>query len=74
MGYARAMSPCICCKQSFTYNPMRVPSTSAVTGVREPIYQACSIDRVNRIRVKNGLPPIVPLPDAYEVRDESEAS
>jgi hypothetical protein len=42
-----------------------VPSSSAVTGKREPICLAC-VEKLNPIRVKNGLAPIVPLPGAYE--------
>lgn len=71
MGYALAMSPCLGCGRVFSYNPMRVPSCSAVTGKREPICQAC-VDRINPERIKNGLEPIVPHRDAYEACDESE--
>jgi hypothetical protein len=39
--------------------------------VREPICRNC-VERVNPQRIKNGLEPIVPLPDAYEPVDESE--
>jgi len=71
MGYVLATGPCIGCGNVFSYNPVRVPSCSAVTGKREPICEAC-VARVNPMRVKNGLEPIVPLPDAYEGCDESE--
>ena len=70
MGYALAMSPCIGCGQVFGYNPTRVPSIT-INGEREPICRFC-VARVNPIRKANGLPPIVPLPDAYEPVDESE--
>jgi hypothetical protein len=71
MGYVTAMSPCIGCRRVFSYNPVRVPSCSAVTGKREPICQDC-VDRVNPMRIKNGLPPIVVLPDAYDACGEDE--
>ena len=50
---------------------MKAPSSSAITGEREPICQAC-VDQLNPIRIKNGLQPIVPLPGAYEPQDEDE--
>ena len=71
MGYLMVTSPCIGCKRPFSYNPMKVPSCSAVTGKREPICEAC-VARVNPVRIKNGLEPIVPLPGAYDPCDESE--
>jgi hypothetical protein len=71
MGYYLATSPCIGCGNLFSYNPVRVPSCAAVTGKREPICQTC-VDRVNPMRIENGLEPIVPLPGAYEAADESE--
>lgn len=71
MGYAIAMSPCVRCRQLFAYNPLRVPSISIAGGPREPICAAC-VEAVNPARRANGLPPIVPLPDAYEPVDESE--
>jgi hypothetical protein len=70
MGYITAMSPCINCGAIFSYNPLRVPSIR-INGVREPICSSC-VARVNPIREKNGLAPIVPLPDAYEACDEGE--
>jgi hypothetical protein len=71
MGYVTATSPCLGCGRVFSYNPLRVPSCSAATGKREPICQIC-VDRVNPMRIKNGLEPIVPLPDAYEACEEDE--
>jgi hypothetical protein len=70
MGYAFCTSACIGCGRIFSYNPMRVPSCR-INGVREPICKSC-VERVNPRRIKNGLEPIVPLPDAYEACDESE--
>lgn len=72
MGYALCTSHCFGCHRLFSYNPMRVPSIrDPQTGSKEPICQAC-VDRANPQRVRNGLPPIVPAPDAYEACDESE--
>jgi hypothetical protein len=70
MGYAFCTGPCVGCHRIFSFNPVRVPSIT-IHGTREPICQAC-VDRVNPMRVKNGLPKIVPYPDAYEACDESE--
>jgi hypothetical protein len=69
-GYAIAMSHCIGCGRLFGYNPLRVPSLTW-KGTREPICQAC-VTRINPRRIANGLPPIEPLPDAYEACDERE--
>ena len=71
MGYVTAMSPCIGCGQVFSYNPMRVPSSSAVPGKREPICEAC-FDRINLRRTTSGLEPFVRHPDAYEACEEDE--
>lgn len=71
MGYALVIGPCIGCKQLFAFNPLRVPSCSAITGQREPICRDC-VARVNPRRIENGLAPIVPAPDAYESVEESE--
>lgn len=71
MGYAFAMGPCLGCGRVFSFNPLRVPSCSAVTGKREPICRDC-VTRINPARIANGLPPIVPLPDAYDAADEGE--
>jgi len=70
VGVVQAYSACIGCRQPFFYNPVRVPSVT-VNGSREPICRNC-VERVNPTRVKNGLPPIVPLPGAYDAADESE--
>lgn len=71
MGYMMAMGPCIGCGRVFTFNPLLVPSSSAVTGEREPICEGC-VDRLNVIRRKKRMALIVPLPGAYEPRDEDE--
>jgi hypothetical protein len=71
MGYVLATGPCIGCRRVFSFNPLRVPSCSAITGAREPICQDC-VDRVNPMRIANGLAPIVPAPDAYEAAEDDE--
>lgn len=70
MGYATAMGICFGCKQPFSFNPVRVPSIM-ISGSKEPVCAGC-VERVNPKRIANGLPPIVPLPDAYEACEESE--
>jgi len=72
MGYVFITSACFGCGQIFSYHPNRVPSIrNPATGSREPICRVC-VERVNPMRVKNGLDPIVPLPGAYEPADENE--
>jgi hypothetical protein len=71
MSYAYAMSPCICCKRPFVYNPLRVPSTSAITGQREPICETC-IGLINEKRKGAGLEPFAIHSDAYEAIAEEE--
>jgi hypothetical protein len=70
-GYVTAMSGCISCGRVFTYNPHRVPSTSAITGSREPVCRSC-MDWINVKRGELGLKPFVILPDAYEALPEAE--
>jgi len=63
MGYAlRTGFFCIGCRRSFSFNPVRVPSVT-INGQREPICRDCVI-RANPMRRANGLPKILPLPDA----------
>lgn len=70
MGYALAMGRCLGCGQMFGFNPLRVPSL-LYNGHKEPICQSC-VTRVNPLRRANGVPEIVPAPDAYSEVDESE--
>jgi hypothetical protein len=71
MGYTLGHGLCYGCNQPFSFNPVRVPSIE-VEGTRRPICRAC-VDRINPMRTTiNGLPPIVPAPDAYDACDESE--
>jgi len=70
MGFVTASAACAGCGQLFTFNPVRVPSIR-IGGERQPICRDC-IERVNPIRMRNGLDPIVPEPDAYTGCDEAE--
>lgn len=69
-GYVSAMSPCFGCGRVFTYNPNRVPSIP-IKGVRQPVCLDC-VHKVNPMRIKNGLAPIIPHRDAYEPCPEEE--
>jgi hypothetical protein len=64
-GFMFCVGACISCGSVFSFNPDRVPSSSALTGVREPICQDC-MARINQVRAGNGLPAFEILPDAYE--------
>lgn len=66
-GVVSALGPCFVCGRLFWFSPVRVPSIP-VAGVREPICLAC-VNDVNPERIAKGLPPIVPLPGAYEPED-----
>lgn len=71
MGYVFATSACICCGRVFSYNPHRVPSTSAFTGSREPVCRSC-MDVINEKRAEQGMEPFAIQPDAYEPMPEEE--
>ena len=71
-GYALAFGPCVSCRETFGFNPVRVPSVR-IGGERQPICRTC-VERANPMRIGNGLPPIVPAQDAYEPCEESELS
>jgi hypothetical protein len=70
MGYVICTSACLGCGRVFSYNPVLVPSVT-LRGTREPICGVC-VERVNPMRIKNGLEPIVPLPGAYDACEEGE--
>ena len=70
MGYAFCTGFCFGCGKMFTFNPVRVPSIRW-EGEKRPICQGC-VDIANPRRIANGLPAIVPEPDAYEPVDEAE--
>jgi hypothetical protein len=71
MGFAFCMGPCITCGRPFSYNPLRVPSTSAITGTREPVCRSC-MDFINTKRETMGLTPFPIFDDAYEAVSEDE--
>jgi hypothetical protein len=71
MGYAIVMGHCFGCGSMFSFNPHRVPSIRDARGVKQPVCREC-IELANPMRVKNGLEPIVPAPDAYEAINEEE--
>ena len=71
MGYAICLDNCFSCRKLFGFNPMKVPSIKDKEGVRQPICREC-IDAANLLRIRNGLAPATPAPDAYEACDESE--
>ena len=70
MGYVFVFGPCFGCHRPFSYNPHYVPSIR-VDGERHPICRGC-IAIANPRRKANGLPEIVPHPDAYEPLPENE--
>lgn len=71
-GYAFATAACFGCGRMFSFNPVRVPSIrDPKTGEKEPVCLHC-IERANPRRIANGLPPIVPHPEAYEPCSEEE--
>jgi hypothetical protein len=70
-GYAFVMGECIRCGRVFTFHPHHVPSTSVITGKREPVCRRC-MESLNSIRRELGLEPFPILPDAYEACPEEE--
>lgn len=70
-GYVLAWSACLSCGTIFGYNPRRVPSSSALTGEREPICRSC-MARINAKRKGMGLEPFAIHPEAYEPLPEEE--
>jgi hypothetical protein len=60
-----AFAPCICCKVPFGFNPLTVPSSSAITGQREPLCQLC-MGFINAKREASGLSPFPIARDAYQ--------
>jgi hypothetical protein len=70
-GFVAIIGECISCRRTFSFNPHRVPSTTAITGEREPICSDC-FDELNRRRVANGLEPFERHPDAYDAIPEGE--
>jgi hypothetical protein len=71
MGYVFCMGYCICCNQRFAFNPVHVPSTTVVTGQKEPVCENC-MTIINLNRESQGLEPFAIHPDAYTIADENE--
>ena len=70
MGYYFAVSMCVGCKNTITYNPHYVPVLVMESGDREPVCETC-FSRWNEIhRVSQGLEPVTIHPDAYEPQEE----
>jgi hypothetical protein len=55
---------CIGCGRTFSFNPDLVPSSSAVTGEREPICAPC-LERINARKRELGLPEWTAPAGAY---------
>ena len=68
MPYMQAFGDCIICGQLFAFNPLTVPSTSALTGDREPICRGC-MTVINEKRVAQGLKPFEVAADAYDAAE-----
>jgi hypothetical protein len=71
MGYVFCMGYCVCCRQQFSFNPVRVPSTRALTGEKEPVCRNC-MNIINIKREEQGMEPFAIHDDAYEPCDEYE--
>jgi hypothetical protein len=71
-GHVLALGQCFNCRRVFAFNPVSVPSIN-IHGEREPICQPC-VTLANVERRKNGVPEIVPEPDAYEPCPEEALS
>lgn len=70
MGFVSVYGACVACRKLFHFSPTRVPSVT-LNGTREPICATC-VAAANVRREANGLPPIVPLPGAYDADDEAD--
>jgi len=71
MGYVFCTGACITCRRVFSFNPVRVPSTTAFNGQREPVCRSC-MDLINAKRAEKGLEPFAIHDDAYEAVSEEE--
>ncbi len=63
-GYMFVAGACFGCGQPLCFNASLVPSIR-YEGRREPICRTC-VDRVNPLRIENGLEPIVVHAEAYQ--------
>jgi hypothetical protein len=68
VGYMTAIGPCISCGRIFSFNPDLVPSSTAITGQREPVCEGC-MKIINEKRKAMGLEPFEILPGAYDAAE-----
>lgn len=68
MAWMSVIGPCIACGRVFSFHPERVPSSSAITGQREPVCRPC-MDRINGKRREMGLEPFEILDGAYDAEE-----
>jgi hypothetical protein len=74
MGYLFVFGPCYGCGRMFGYNPTLVPSLTPPDGSEKvPICQTC-VNQANPVRIRNGLPPIIPLAGAYDPANEQDVT
>ena len=71
MGYAFVLGACGNCGNTFTFNPVKVPSVRDSQGIRQPICQECMTE-ANKQRADNGIQPFTIPDDAYTFCDENE--
>ncbi len=71
MGYAIATGKCLCCPNTFTYNPMKVPSHKDNKGIKQPICFHC-MSKINALRKERGVPPHTIHAEAYTACKEGE--
>ena len=71
MGYALGIGTCYTCGQTFSFNPVRVPSFRDKNNVRQPVCRAC-LEQINRQRQEMKLEPLAIPEDAYDYCEESE--
>lgn len=70
-GYVFVTSACLSCGRLFSYNPHLVPSSSAITGKREPICPNC-MGAINAKRRQMGLEPFPIMEGAYDAMPEEQ--
>jgi hypothetical protein len=70
-GRVYCVAPCVRCQRVFSFNPHMGPSTSVVTGEREPMCRSC-FEHLNKMRRELNLAPWQLEPDAYDALPEEE--
>ena len=72
MAYYFVVGNCFTCGSTMAYNPQIVPSiVNPNTDEKEAVCANC-ISLANKIRAKDGTPPLTYNPDAFEPADEEE--